>query len=97
MSEGDTNRDIWLRLGQVEGRMDAVERGQQRIESRLGGIEDALRNIGSRLDRGAGFWAAVVVAASVVGSVVGGAVWVAAQADVGPFDSAEEVIEERVE
>jgi len=94
---GESNREIWERVGQLDGRLSAVEQGQQRIEGQLSVIQHGVQELTRRMDRGAGFWAAVVLIASALGTIAGGVTWTLAQADVGPFDSAEEAIEERVE
>lgn len=92
---GDSNREIWERVGQLDGRVYAMEQSQERIERQLAEISRNLRGLKERLDRGAGFWSAVAVIASLIGSISGGAVWAMAQANVGPFDAAEEQIEEQ--
>jgi len=86
MGEGDGSDSLWERVGQLDGRVSAMEQSQGRIESQLSSINESIRDLRRRMDHGAGFWSAVVVIASLIGSLAGGGVWVMAQAEAGPFD-----------
>ncbi|MFP4146576.1 MAG: hypothetical protein ACLFSI_02555 [Halorhodospira sp.] len=94
MSEGDNNMDIWVRLGKLEGRVEALERSLERVETALNSIDQKLRTLTQRMDRGTGFWAAFVIIGSLIGSLAGGVAWTMAEAEVGPFKGAGQAIEE---
>lgn len=91
---GETNKEIWERLGEHGGRLSAVESSQRRIEERLESIDQGVRSLTTKQARGTGFWTAVSMAAGLAGATVGFGVWAMAEAEVPPFDA--DVAQEKI-
>ncbi len=67
-------------LGQLEGRINALERKvdafEQRIEGRLGAIEAKLDNMATLLNLGRGGWQAMAVIGAIAAALASAAAWV---------------------
>jgi len=67
-------------LGQLEGRINALERKvdafEQRIEGRLGAIENKLDQVATLLNLGRGGWQAFALLGAVLAGVLSTIAWV---------------------
>ena len=90
MSEGDSNRDIWERVGELGGRLSAVEKDQHWIKQKLLAIDSKLS------------WLLGILV--VISSLATAAGWWMVQQDIPPLgasydvsESVEQYLEEEVE
>lgn len=77
---GDHQVAFARQLGQVEGRLSALEQKlqllEQRIEQRLTAIDSKLEQLTAALNIGRGGWAALAMVGAVLGAIISLIVWV---------------------